>query len=117
MGSHLILAGVSERVLGQLTQTGATDIVGEQNVFPVEHSVGAAVTAGLERALELVDAAQESPAKVAPDKGRTGQFGSLGQLLLRPVTGRTRHDASPIRPSASTFTPMITSTAITSTAL
>lgn len=66
VGSHLILAGVSERVLGQLTQTGAIDIVGEQNVFPAEHSVGAAVTAGLERARELVDAAQEQSGQGNP---------------------------------------------------
>lgn len=59
VGSHLILAGVSERVLGQLTQTGAIDILGEQNVFPAEPSVGAAVTAALGRARELVDAGRE----------------------------------------------------------
>ena len=59
VGSHLILAGVSERVLGQLTQTGAIDIVGEQNVFPAEPSVGAAVTAALGHATELVRAGKE----------------------------------------------------------
>jgi len=54
VGSQLLLAGVSERVLGQLTHTGAIDLIGEQNVFPAEPSVGAAVTAALERANTLV---------------------------------------------------------------
>lgn len=54
VGSHLVLAGVGERVLGQLTHTGTLDLLGADNVFPAEPSVGAAVTAGLARAQALL---------------------------------------------------------------
>lgn len=54
VGSHFLIAGVGDRVLGQLSHTGALDIIGEDNVFPADRSVGTAVSAALERARTLV---------------------------------------------------------------
>lgn len=40
VGSHLLVAGVGEQVLGQMTRTGALDRIGAQNVFPATPRVG-----------------------------------------------------------------------------
>lgn len=52
-GSHLVLAGVSERVLSQLVSTRAIDEVGAENVFAASPNVGEALLAGLRRAEQL----------------------------------------------------------------
>lgn len=59
VGSHLLLAGVGARVLRQLTQTGAIDIIGEDNVFPADPSVGASVASARERAQTLRSSLQD----------------------------------------------------------
>ena len=48
-GSHLVLAGISERVLDQLTNTEALQRLGADNVFPATHEVGQSLQTGLER--------------------------------------------------------------------
>lgn len=53
-GSHFMLAGVGDRVLRQLSQTGAIDTIGEENVFPVDPTVGASVADAMQRAQMLV---------------------------------------------------------------
>lgn len=53
VGSHLVLTGIGERVLGQLTNTGALSTLGTDNVFPATSQIGESLTAGLERARAL----------------------------------------------------------------
>lgn len=53
VGSHLVLTGIGERVLGQLTNTGALGKLGTDNVFPATPQIGESLTAGLERARAL----------------------------------------------------------------
>lgn len=53
VGSHLVLTGIGERVLGQLTNTGALSKLGTDNVFPATPQIGESLTAGLERARAL----------------------------------------------------------------
>lgn len=53
-GAHFMLAGVGDRVLRQLSQTGAIDTIGEENVFPVDPTVGASVADAMRRAQMLV---------------------------------------------------------------
>ena len=50
VGSHLVLAGVGDRVLAQLSATGALDALGTENVFPATAEVGVSLTRALERA-------------------------------------------------------------------
>ena len=52
-GSHLVLTGVSERVLAQLTGTRALDHVGTGNVFTATPNLGESLLAGLRRAEQL----------------------------------------------------------------
>jgi SulP family sulfate permease len=52
--SHLVLAGVHDHALGQLTGTGALDILGRANVFPAEDNVGASLTHARARAASLM---------------------------------------------------------------
>jgi SulP family sulfate permease len=56
VGSHLVLAGVSDRVLAQLDATGALDTFGRDNVFPASAEVGASLSVALDRAEVLRDA-------------------------------------------------------------
>jgi sulfate permease, SulP family len=53
VGGHLVLAGVGERVLAQLTATGALDTLGSDNVFAATADVGESLTRALERARAL----------------------------------------------------------------
>ena len=53
VGSHLVLTGIGERVLGQLTNTGALSRLGADNVCPATPEIGESLTAGLERARAL----------------------------------------------------------------
>jgi len=53
-GGHLILAGVGQRVLNQLTATRALDVLGQDNVFPSTEALGTAVTSAIARANELL---------------------------------------------------------------
>ncbi len=53
IGSHLVLTGIGERVLGQLTNTGALQRLGADNVFPATPEVGESLRAGLNRARQL----------------------------------------------------------------
>jgi SulP family sulfate permease len=55
-GGHLLLAGVGEPVLRQLTATGALDVLGPENVFPATRALGTAVTAAITRANDLLTA-------------------------------------------------------------
>jgi sulfate permease, SulP family len=52
--SHLLLAGVHQHALGQLTGTGAIDILGAANVFPAEADIGSSLAQASERARELM---------------------------------------------------------------
>jgi SulP family sulfate permease len=52
-GARLLLAGVGDRVLGQLERTGAYQRLGPDNVFPATQRVGASLTSALARAQEL----------------------------------------------------------------
>ncbi len=54
IGSHLILTGISERVMGQLTNTDALSRLGSENIFPATRQVGESLQAGLRRAQELL---------------------------------------------------------------
>jgi SulP family sulfate permease len=53
VAGHLVLAGVGERVLAQLTATGALDTIGSDNVFAATSDVGESLTQALERAQAL----------------------------------------------------------------
>ncbi len=53
VGSHLVLAGVGDRVLEQLTATGALETLGRENVFAAKADLGASLTRALERAHAL----------------------------------------------------------------
>ncbi len=53
VGSHLVLTGLSDRLMLQLANTGTLDQLGAQNVFPAKPTVGEALRAGLVRADEL----------------------------------------------------------------
>lgn len=59
VGSHLVLAGIGERVLAQLTNTGALDRLGTENVFVATHKLGESLQAGLRRARELQEAGSD----------------------------------------------------------
>ena len=63
VGSHLVLTGVSERVLNQLTNTTALRRLGTDNVFQATREVGESLEAGLDRARKL---------QVAPDPHGVG---------------------------------------------
>ena len=52
-GCHLVLAGVGDNVMGQLTRTRALDALGRANVLPAEATVGASLQAAISRAREL----------------------------------------------------------------
>ena len=55
VGSHLVLTGLSERLLAQLRKTGAIDQLGADNVFAARPNVGESLQAGLRRAQHLMD--------------------------------------------------------------
>lgn len=57
VGSHLVLTGLSERLLAQLRNTGAIDRLGADNVFAASPDVGKSLQSGLRRARQL----QERP--------------------------------------------------------
>lgn len=52
-GCALVLAGVGDRVLGQLSRTGALEVLGADNVFVATDRVGESLAAALARAGEL----------------------------------------------------------------
>lgn len=52
-GCRLILAGVGDRVLGQLARTGALAELGAENVFPATHRVGESLASALVHARDL----------------------------------------------------------------
>lgn len=52
-GAHLVLAGVGERVMDQLRNTGALAELGDDNVFAAEPRLGDSLVAGLRRAEQL----------------------------------------------------------------
>ncbi len=54
VGGHLVLAGVSDRVMSQLADTGALTLLGPENVFAAHDQVGKSVRAALERANDLL---------------------------------------------------------------
>ncbi len=68
-GGHLVLAGVGERVLGQLTDTEAIRILGAANVFPATARLGESLEAGLRRARELQGAASGPSSDSEPPPG------------------------------------------------
>ena len=53
-GSHLVLAGVGDRVLDQLEHTGVLEILGPDNVFAAHGEVGKSVIAAQRRAAVLM---------------------------------------------------------------
>lgn len=53
-GGDLVLAGVGERVLRQLTATGALDALGPDNVVPATPALGTAVASAITRAHALL---------------------------------------------------------------
>jgi SulP family sulfate permease len=53
-GSTLVLAGIDERALRQLTDTGAIDVIGRANVFAATPRVGASFDQARKRANHLV---------------------------------------------------------------
>ena len=53
VGSHLVLTGLSERVVRQLTGTGVLDLIGTENVFTATPNVGESLMAGMRRARDL----------------------------------------------------------------
>ena len=53
VGSHLVLAGLGDRVLAQLSATGALEALGTENVFPATADVGASLSLAIERARML----------------------------------------------------------------
>jgi SulP family sulfate permease len=55
VGGHLVLAGVGDRVMSQLSDTGALAILGAENVIAATPMLGESVTAGMERARALRD--------------------------------------------------------------
>ena len=61
---YLVLSGVHDRALGQLTSTGAMDLVGSANVFPAEPDVGLSLSRARARAAALLasDADSGDPA-------------------------------------------------------
>jgi len=61
VGSHLVLTGISERVLDQLTNTEALHRLGAANVFSATPEVGQSLEAGLERARGLQVAGSADP--------------------------------------------------------
>jgi SulP family sulfate permease len=61
IGSHLVLAGIGERVLSQLTNTEALHRLGADNVFAATPQVGESLQAALQRARVLQDAGSEDP--------------------------------------------------------
>lgn len=52
-GSHLVITGLGDRLLGQLRSTGALERLGSDNVFPARPNVGESLQAGLRRARQL----------------------------------------------------------------
>lgn len=52
-GCHLVLAGVGEAVMRQLTRTAVLEELGAQNVFAAEPGIGASLAAAIARAGEL----------------------------------------------------------------
>ena len=66
MGSHLVLAGVGDHVLGQLEGTGALDTLGSDNVFPATPDVGESLTLAVERARMLQGGGEGSGERPAP---------------------------------------------------
>ena len=52
-GCHLVLAGVGESVMRQLTRTGALQQLGRENVFAAEPGVTVSLQAAIARAHEL----------------------------------------------------------------
>lgn len=56
-GSHLVLAGVGDRVMKQLDRTGALATLGVANVIPAEASVGKSLSSAIDRANEMVKSA------------------------------------------------------------
>lgn len=63
VGSHLILTGISDRVLDQLTNTEALHRLGSDNVFPATPEVGQSLEAGMKRARRLQVAGQEGQSR------------------------------------------------------
>ena len=55
-GSKLMIVSANERIIEQLEVTGVTAAVGEENVYPVDHRVGAATERAQADALAWVDA-------------------------------------------------------------
>ena len=53
VGSHLLVAGVGDRVLTQMTRTGARTRIGTDNVFAATPRVGESLAAALARAETL----------------------------------------------------------------
>jgi len=53
-GCHLLLSGVGERVLDQLTSTGALDALGRENVFPATEGIGESLEHARARAAALL---------------------------------------------------------------
>ena len=60
-GCHLVLAGVGESVLRQLSRTRALAELGPANVFPAGAAVGASLQAGIRRAHELQEGDDGTP--------------------------------------------------------
>ena len=53
--SHLVLAGIDQRALRQLVNTGALEVIGEANVFAATTRVGESLQQARSRADELLD--------------------------------------------------------------
>ena len=52
-GAHLILAGVGDGVARQLRDTGAVELIGQNNIFGATESVGESLNQALQRAEQL----------------------------------------------------------------
>jgi len=66
VGSHLVLTGISERVLSQLANTEALHHLGADNVFPATREIGQSLEAGMRRAHLLQGSGHKGQ---APDVG------------------------------------------------
>jgi SulP family sulfate permease len=59
-GNKLILAGLNERVMEQLQATDLADLLGEEDLFPVEPRFGAALEKAVATAQEWIDAGKSA---------------------------------------------------------
>jgi SulP family sulfate permease len=76
-GGKLILAGISETVLTQLKRTGLLELIGEENIFKVQHEFGLAANQSYEAAekwLEAIEHSGQRPPEEKPNNSTGGSY-------------------------------------------